>query len=255
MKQKILMGNWKSNPNYKEAIKLKDELIYGYDGHKNIKLIITPPAVYLSEFSSALVDDENIILAAQNVSAWRNGAYTGEVSAEMLLSLGVSYAIVGHSERRAIFGESDAFIGQKVNMLLDFGVTPVICLGESLEERKSNQHLNVIESQMQNIAKEFTLRDVDTIVLAYEPVWAIGTGETANVEQIEEMHQHIHQVAANIWGNENAERISILYGGSCKPDNGEAIFNVPKVDGGLIGGAALKSQDFLTLAKQLANSK
>ena len=238
------------NPNYKEALKLMDQLVSDYSAQEAVQMVVAPPGVYLSEMAAVLSDIPQISLAAQNVSLWNNGAYTGEISAEMLVSLGVQYCIVGHSERRKYFSESNEEVGRKVKMLLEHGIVPIICVGENLNDRKLGIHLDAVKEQLLNMSKEFSLGMRDRIIIAYEPVWAIGTGENAEAHQVSEMHQFILEVLQQRWP-EHAAQIPLLYGGSCKPSNAEELFAVDHVHGGLIGGASLKSADFLQLARML----
>lgn len=228
------------NMNRNEAYDLFNE-INELDIPDDINVIISPPYLYLSQFN---VSNKSIQLASQNVSHEHNGAFTGEISAEMLSSFDLSYAIVGHSERRTMNGETDSLIANKIDSLLNFNITPIFCCGELKLERETNNHQIVVESQIKKALFHLTIDQVKSIVIAYEPVWAIGTGLTASSSDAQEMHAHIRKTIANKYGLETADSISILYGGSCKPGNAKELFSQKDIDGGLIGGAALNSSDF-----------
>lgn len=216
-----------------------------------VDVIICPPSIYISQFMNSLSD--NVKIGVQNSSNESNGAFTGEISAEMLKSVGVKYALVGHSERREYYNEADEFLSQKVNSLLSETVTPIFCFGEKLEERESDNHFKVVESQISKGLFHLESNQFSKTILAYEPVWAIGTGVTASSEQAQEMHAFIRKTISDKYGNDIAEKIQILYGGSCKPSNAEELFSCPDVDGGLIGGAALKYDDFSKLIEIASN--
>jgi triosephosphate isomerase len=193
----------------------------------------------------------NIGVAAQNMSQFESGAYTGEISADMLKSIGVNTVILGHSERRAIFKETDSEIAEKVTTALKHDMTVIFCFGEELQDRKNNQHFNIVENQLRDGLFHLENADWSEIILAYEPVWAIGTGETASPDQAQEMHAFIRETVRHTYGSEIAENVSILYGGSVKPDNAQEIFSKEDVDGGLIGGAALKADDFAAIVNAI----
>jgi triosephosphate isomerase len=192
-----------------------------------------------------------IDVAAQNMHQAESGAFTGEISADMLQNVGVNIVILGHSERRAIFNETDALIASKVNTALEHDMTVIFCFGEELKDRQSKNHFNVVENQLKDGLFNIQASDWGNVVLAYEPVWAIGTGETASPEQAQEMHQFIRETVRKAYGSDIAEDVSILYGGSVKPENAKEIFSKPDVDGGLIGGAALKSDDFVAIVNAI----
>ena len=215
---------------------------------QNTRLIICPPFPYL-EMVSDYGDDSYFAVGAQNVSDQEEGAYTGEVSAKMLESMELDYCIVGHSERRAYYHETDAIVAAKVNQLLAHGIRPIVCCGEVLEERESNKQLEVVKKQITDGLFHLSAEQFADIVIAYEPVWAIGTGKTATPEQAQEMHAFIRSLIAEKYGKEVADETSILYGGSCKPSNAKELFANPDVDGGLIGGASLKADDFIAIAE------
>jgi triosephosphate isomerase len=217
---------------------------------KNTRVIVAPTFVNLS---SALkkAKKSNLEVVAQNMHQAKSGAFTGEISAEMLKSIGVKTVILGHSERRTHFGETDTILAEKVNAVLENGLETIFCFGELLEDRKSENHFSVVESQLKNGLFHLEASAFKSIVLAYEPVWAIGTGETASPEQAQEMHAFIRSIIEKKYNKEVSENISILYGGSVKPANAEEIFSKPDVDGGLIGGAALKAEDFTAIIKAI----
>jgi triosephosphate isomerase len=252
MRQKIVAGNWKMN-NDKKATSL---LIKGIRKSikklplENIRVIISPTFVNLS---SALkkAKKSKIEVVAQNMHQAKSGAFTGEISADMLKSIGIKTVILGHSERRTHFGETDNILSEKVNAAVENGLETIFCFGELLEDRKSENHFTVVESQLKNGLFHLEASAFKNIILAYEPVWAIGTGETASPEQAQEMHAFIRSTIEKKYNKEVAENISILYGGSVKPANAEEIFSKPDVDGGLIGGAALKQEDFTAIIKAI----
>ena len=211
------------------------------------EIIVAPPSVYLSDFASN--KNKNIYLAAQNCSENENGAYTGEISASMLHSIGVEYCLVGHSERREYQNESGLLLKQKVNVLLKNKVMPIFCCGENLEERESGDYNKVIQTQIENSLFHLTDNEIKGIVIAYEPIWAIGTGKTASSDQAQEMHAFIRELLVEKYSLETAEEISILYGGSCKASNARELFMNRDIDGGLIGGAALDLESFLAIVE------
>ncbi len=249
MRKNIVAGNWKMNKTFEEAEELVSKLANGFDKkYLKCEVVICPPSPYL-EMVSDYAEESVFDVGAQNVSEYENGAYTGEISAEMLSSIELEYCIVGHSERRKYFNESNSQISAKIDRLLDFGIHPIFCCGEVLNEREKGIQFDVIKSQ---IAKSLFLLNKDefsNIVMAYEPVWAIGTGKTAKPEQAQEMHAFIRSLIAEHYDNETANNTTILYGGSCNAKNAHELFANNDVDGGLIGGASLKAQDFIAIAK------
>ena len=249
MRKKIVAGNWKMNKNYTEAQELMHELDR-YKKHNaiNCEVYIAPPALYITTAKNIFLND-NVGVFAQDISEHTSGAYTGEISADMLASVNATGAIIGHSERRQYHGETDSHCNRKVRLALDKGLVPIYCNGETLEQRKSGQHFEVIKNQTEVALFTLSAEEIKKVVIAYEPVWAIGTGETASPEQAQEIHAHIRSLIAAKYGQEVADEISILYGGSVKPDNAKEIFSKPDVDGGLIGGAALKIEDFTAIIK------
>ncbi len=246
MRAKIVAGNWKMNKNSEETEDLINELISKLPTDSDTKIFIAPTFVNLA---SAVDHTEftNIHVVAQNMHQAENGAYTGEISADMLKSIGVNTVILGHSERRAIFHETDAIISFKVDTALKHEMKVIFCFGEELKDRQNKQHFNVVENQLRDGLFHINKSSWANIVLAYEPVWAIGTGETASPEQAQEMHEFIRETVRKTFGSDIAEDVSILYGGSVKPENAKEIFSKPDVDGGLIGGAALKADDFVAI--------
>lgn len=246
MRHPIVAGNWKMNKNAEETEDLLNDLIHQLPTDKEVEIIVAPTFINLASAVEHL-EFTNISVAAQNMHQAESGAFTGEISADMLKSIGVHTVILGHSERRSLFGETDAIIAAKVNQALKYHMRVIFCFGEELKDRQENQHFAVVESQLRNGLFQLEAAAWENIVLAYEPVWAIGTGETASPEQAQEMHEFIRTTIRKNYGNEVAENVAILYGGSVKPDNAGEIFSKPDVDGGLIGGAALKAADFAAI--------
>jgi triosephosphate isomerase len=245
MRQKIVAGNWKMNNGKGETKNLITELQEEIKELTldNTRVIIAPSFINL-ESAVTQTEDTKIEVVAQNMHQAKNGAYTGEVSTDMLKSIGIKTVIIGHSERRAIFKESDEILAEKVDAALANDLEVIFCFGEKLEERKTDNHLLEVGSQLRNSILHIAAEDWSKVILAYEPVWAIGTGETASPEQAQEMHAFIRNVIAKKYTQEIADNLSILYGGSVKPANAKEIFSKPDVDGGLIGGASLKAADF-----------
>ena len=245
MRKQIVAGNWKMNNDYVDSelfvAKLLKEL-----KHTTTEVIIAPPFTSLLTSSNS-VKGTQVIVAAQNMHFAENGAYTGEVSAGMLKSVGVKTVILGHSERRAYFNETDAVLAKKVDTALAHDMRTIFCFGEELEDRKSGNEEAVVEAQIKNALFHLPASAWEHIVLAYEPVWAIGTGETASPEQAQDMHAFIRQTIANKYSAELAAEVSVLYGGSVKPANAKEIFSKTDVDGGLIGGAALDVEQFTAI--------
>lgn len=250
MRKKIVAGNWKMNKNLAETGELIADIKREFSGSLDAEIIISPTFTnlyYAFEETKGLA----IKVAAQNMHQSENGAFTGEISADMLKSIGVDTVILGHSERRAYFGETDELLAKKVNTALKHNMTIIFCFGEELQERKSNGHFSVVENQLKNGLFHIDTSDWKNIVLAYEPVWAIGTGETASPDQAQEMHAFIRASISKAFNQEIADEVSILYGGSVKPSNAEEIFAKPDVDGGLIGGASLDAESFAAIAKAI----
>jgi triosephosphate isomerase len=245
MRTKIVAGNWKMNNDLKASKSLVKKIVKRVKKKElqNTRVIVSPTFVNLERVAKRTRKSE-VEVAAQNMHFEKSGAYTGEISAEMLKAIGVEIVILGHSERREYFGEDDAFLAKKVDTALANEMETIFCFGEVLEDRKADKHFDVVESQIKNALFHLEAKDWKNIVLAYEPVWAIGTGETASPEQAQEMHAFIRKIVAEKYNSEIAEEVSILYGGSVKPANAKEIFSKPDVDGGLIGGAALNADDF-----------
>ena len=250
MRKKIVAGNWKMHKNAEETEDLLNELIDKLPHDVQAQIIVAPTFVNLASAVDHL-EFTNINVAAQNMSQFENGAYTGEISADMLKSIGVNFVIIGHSERRAYFNETDFIVAEKVSTALKNNLTVLFCFGEELKDRLNNQHFNVVENQLRDGLFHIDNNHWENIILAYEPVWAIGTGETASPDQAQEMHKFIRETVQKRFGSDIAETVSILYGGSVKPDNAKEIFSKPDVDGGLIGGAALKASDFAAIVSSI----
>ena len=247
MSRKIVAGNWKMNMEVDQAKELFDQ-INDSQYPNDVNVVLCPPSIYLSELSGKC---ENINLASQNVSNQSNGAYTGEVSAKMLSSISVPFSLVGHSERREIFGESDDIVFAKTRLLLENNITPIFCCGEPINIRKDNTHLSFVEEQLNLSVFKLKSSEFKKIIIAYEPVWAIGTGETASENDISEMHRHIRSLIKSKYSSSLSNDISILYGGSVKPENAKQIFDIKNVDGGLIGGASLNAKDFIDIVNSI----
>ena len=250
MRQKIVAGNWKMHKNAEETEDLLNELIDKLPNDVEAQVIVAPTFINLASAVDHL-EFTNIAVAAQNMSQFESGAYTGEISADMLKSVGVNIVIIGHSERRAYFHETDFILADKVTTALSHNMTVIFCFGEELKDRQNNQHFNIVENQLRDGLFHIKDKNWEQIVLAYEPVWAIGTGETASPEQAQEMHRFIRETVRQRFGSTFAEDVSILYGGSVKPENAKEIFSKPDVDGGLIGGAALKATDFAAIVSSI----
>jgi triosephosphate isomerase len=250
MRKKIVAGNWKMHKNATQTAELLNDLIAKIPAETTAQVIVAPTFINLASAVNQLKSTK-IDVSAQNMHQAASGAYTGEISADMLKSIGVNSVILGHSERRAIFNETDALIANKVDAALQNDLTVIFCFGEELKDRQSANHFNIVENQLKDGLFHIEAKDWEKIVLAYEPVWAIGTGETASPEQAQEMHEFIRETVRKAFGSDIAEDVSILYGGSVKPDNAKEIFSKPDVDGGLIGGAALKAEDFLAIVNAI----
>jgi triosephosphate isomerase (TIM) len=247
MRKKIVAGNWKMNLSLSEAFSLVDTLVENsqLDILKNTEVIIAPSFTFLHPVSGRLKN--KIVLASQNCSENSNGAFTGDISSDMLKDCGVSNVIIGHSERRKYHLESDEQINLKLKKLISADLTPIFCIGETLEEREGNTHFDVIKMQLTKGLSEINLTDANKIIIAYEPVWAIGTGKTASPEQAQKMHAFIRNELKSIFNDSIANSIRILYGGSCNAQNAAQLFSCNDIDGGLIGGASLKAEDFIKI--------
>ena len=245
MRTQWVIGNWKMNGSLNANATLLSDLIAGVQAESSARMAVCVPYPYLAQAQAALAGSK-IAYGSQNLSEKACGAYTGEVSAGMLQDFGVQMVIVGHSERRSLYGETDALVAEKSQVALDAGLTPVICVGETLDEREAGQAQAVVLRQLKAVSDVIGVSGLSRSILAYEPVWAIGTGKTASPEQAQEVHAWI-RVALRELDAAMAENMSVLYGGSVKANNAQEIFAQPDVDGGLIGGAALVAQDFLTI--------
>ncbi len=243
MRRKIVAGNWKMNKDLQGGIELAKTVNRQIEDNGVIVILCTP-FIHLSEVRNAITKD-SLFLGAQNCASEASGAYTGEVSAEMIKSTGAEYVIIGHSERRSYYNEDDALLNKKTKLALANDLTPIFCCGEVLQERQSGIHMKVVRTQIENGLFDLTPEDFGKVVIAYEPVWAIGTGVTASSAQAQEMHKVIRELISEKYGNQVADNTSILYGGSCKPSNAAELFANPDVDGGLIGGASLSASDFM----------
>lgn len=247
-RKNIVAGNWKMNMDYDQGRDLAKTVVNKLKP-SDTHVILGTPYIHLRNVSSIIKDISNLSLAAQNCHQASSGAYTGEISAPMLASCDVSYVILGHSERRSYFSETDELIAQKINAVLEAGMQPIYCCGEPLEIREADDQNSHVGVQVSAALFHLDAEQIKQVVIAYEPVWAIGTGKTASPEQAQEMHAHIRSLLAEQYSDEIANGISILYGGSVKPANAESIFQKPDVDGGLIGGASLKADDFLAIVQ------
>ena len=248
MRRKIVAGNWKMNKTFSEAEDLLNELYDALESKtpSDVDVIVCPSALYL-EMAVDFSETGLFSVGAQDVSTYEMGAYTGDISASMLSGMQVEYSLVGHSERRKYHSETDANIAQKTDMLLKNDVTPIVCCGEILDEREKNKHFDVVKKQISDSLFHLEPLDFARIIIAYEPVWAIGTGHTATPEQAQEMHAFIRKTVEEKYGKEIAKKLPILYGGSCNAKNACDLFKQPDIDGGLIGGASLIAQDFVTI--------
>lgn len=245
MRKNIVAGNWKMNTTLQEGVQLAKDVNAALAAvEPKCDVIICVPFTHLASVN-AVIDSNKLGLGAENCADHASGAYTGEVSASMVASTGAKYVILGHSERRQYYGETSETLKEKVALAFANGLTPIFCVGEVLEERENGTAFDVVKAQIESALFHLSAEDFGRIILAYEPVWAIGTGKTATDDQAQEMHAHIRGVIAAKYGHEVADNTSILYGGSCKPTNAAALFAKPDVDGGLIGGAALKADSFM----------
>ncbi len=253
---KIVAGNWKMNLHSNEALELVTGIsnyLENNDLPDNCQAIVCPPSPYLFLVANSISEelDNKLSVGAQNCYTKASGAYTGEISPEMIQDIGCLYVLIGHSERRKYFGESHEFLAQKVNKALEVDLIPIFCCGEPLEIREAGTHVDYVSTQLKESLFHLDVDNFNRIILAYEPVWAIGTGKTASPEQAQEMHAAIREMLATQYGKETADSVTILYGGSCKPANAEELFSQPDVDGGLIGGASLKADSFTKLIEIL----
>jgi triosephosphate isomerase len=247
MRKKIVAGNWKMNNGLSETIELINDLKQNLSD-SDVKVMIAPSYPFLKTAVDQ-VGDGSIEVISQNINDNKSGAYTGEVSIDMLKSIGVNTTLIGHSERRAYYNEDDALLLKKINLALESNMDIIFCFGEELKDRKSNSYFDIVKAQLENTVMKLEPNSWKNIVLAYEPVWAIGTGETASAEQAQEIHKFVRNCISEHFSSEIADNVPILYGGSVKPSNAVEIFNKKDVDGGLIGGAALNAHDFVEIIK------
>ena len=247
MRKKIVAGNWKMNNGLSETIELINDLKQNLSD-SGVKVMIAPSYPFLKTAVDQ-VGDGSIEVISQNINDNKSGAYTGEVSIDMLNSIGVNTTLIGHSERRAYYNEDDALLLKKINLALESNMDIIFCFGEELKDRKSNSYFDIVKAQLENTVMKLEPKFWKNIVLAYEPVWAIGTGETASAEQAQEIHKFVRNCISEHFSSEIADNVPILYGGSVKPSNAVEIFNKKDVDGGLIGGAALNAHDFVEIIK------
>jgi triosephosphate isomerase len=246
-RRKIVAGNWKMNNSLSEAITLVDGIIAHLDRNSIVEVVICPSFVTLAPIHDHIKTMPKIKLGAQNCNDHDSGAYTGEVSAKMIASVGCTYVIVGHSERRTYFNENNEQLMQKMKRALENKLHPIFCIGENLEERNSGKHFEVVKAQIKNELSGFSVSELKDLVIAYEPVWAIGTGVTASSAQAQEMHAFIRNTISELFNADFANALPILYGGSCNAQNAKELFACKDVDGGLIGGASLKAIDFCSI--------
>jgi triosephosphate isomerase (TIM) len=251
MRKRLIAGNWKMNKTLDEAIALVSEVVNMIQDEVTgeVEVVLCPPTLYLTTVKSYLNPEGRIKLGAQNCHEHASGAYTGEISAPMLTSAGVQYVILGHSERRMQAGETNAQLAEKVNSALEYGLRPIFCCGEDRELRENGDYVGFVKGQLTDSLFHLTAEQFADVVIAYEPIWAIGTGLTASARQAQDMHYELRQHIATQYGDSIAQDTTILYGGSANAANAAELFAMPDVDGGLIGGASLKSRDFTTVVK------
>ena len=249
MRKKIIAGNWKMNLGLEEGITLFSELrkLIQEEVSADHKIVVCPPFTHIQSLANMLESDDKLFVGAQNCHQADNGAFTGEISAAMLASAGAEYVIIGHSERRLYFAESNADLEQKIRVAIKYGLRPIFCIGETLEQRNNGTFFEVIKSQISEVAFRLSDIDFEKLILAYEPVWAIGTGLTASPEQAQEIHAYLRNLVSENYNPNMADQVSILYGGSCNPKNASDLFAKADIDGGLIGGASLKARDFVDI--------
>lgn len=249
MRKKIVAGNWKMNTTLPEGIELASQVNNLIESNpSDVIVVVAPPFIHLSEIRKLLT---SVYLSAQNCASESKGAYTGEVSVEMIKSTGAQYVIIGHSERRSYFKEDSETLLKKTKLALDQELIPIFCCGEQLSEREAGKHFSTVKNQLDETIFRFDEKHFTKIVIAYEPVWAIGTGVNATPEQAQEMHKFIRELITKKFNETVAQETTILYGGSCKPSNAKELFENPDVDGGLIGGASLQANDFMAIVKSI----
>ena len=246
MKKPLIAGNWKMFKSVDEAVNLVQTIKAGLYKGTDCQIVVCPPFTALHAVSKAL-EGARIDLGAQNMHPENEGAYTGEISPLMLKDVGCRYVILGHSERRQYFKETNEFINEKVKTALKYSLVPIVCVGETLQEREAKQQFEVVKAQMEQTFKDLTKEEMVKLVIAYEPIWAIGTGKTASPEQAEQMQSYIRRLLKESYNQETAAKIQILYGGSVKPDNIAELIKKPNIDGALVGGASLKAESFIQI--------
>lgn len=251
MRKKIVAGNWKMNMDYTSGVSLFSEVLnmVNDEAKGDQEVIVCPPSLYIYSLVQLSKNNSRVSVGAQNCHHAESGAYTGEISANMLRSVGAAYVILGHSERRQYFAETNQTLAPKVDAVLKAGLKPIFCIGETLDERNQNIHFDLIKDQLVEGIFHLSAEDFSKAIIAYEPVWAIGTGVTATSEQAQEIHAFIRKEIAAKYDAQTAEETTILYGGSCNPKNAAELFAQADIDGGLIGGASLKSRDFTDIVK------
>lgn len=254
IRKKLIAGNWKMNKSAAEAAPLAQEIVAAAGRNTDVDIVVCPPFTAL-ETVGKIIDGSSIKLGAQNMHPEASGAYTGEISAGMLRDLFATHVLLGHSERRSYFGETDAFINKKTLAALKNQLRPILCVGESLAEREAGTTLKVVQTQVEGALEGVTNEQMTNVVIAYEPVWAIGTGKVATTEQAQEVHAFIRELLVKLYGDAIAQKIRILYGGSMKPANAPELLAQKDIDGGLIGGASLESRSFLELINAAAAVK
>lgn len=245
MRKPIIAGNWKMNNTIKQGLKLVEEII-GFELSENVEAVLCVPFTTLQDVKKA-IKDTNIKLGAQNVHWEENGAFTGEISPSMLKEIGVDYCIIGHSERRQYYNETDETVNKKIKSTLSHGILPIVCVGETLEEREANKAEDIVKNQIIRAFEGITKEELNKIVIAYEPIWAIGTGKTASSDDANNMCKFIRNIIGEIYSDEDKEIIRIQYGGSVKPSNIKELMDKSDIDGALVGGASLKAEDFVSL--------
>ena len=249
----MVAGNWKMNKTFVEGLTLASDVVKGIGNNPDIAVVLIPPFIHIQPVSAMTQDERGwCYIGAQNCHYEAKGAYTGELSAEMLKTVGVQFVLVGHSERRQYFGETDAILAKKVNAVLAQELRPIFCCGEPLEIRERNEQEQFVQSQLENGLFHLDAEAASRVVIAYEPVWAIGTGRTATPDQAQEMHAFIRGLVAQRYSNQLADEMTILYGGSCNALNAKELFGKTDVDGGLIGGASLKAEEFIQIVRARA---
>lgn len=247
MRHKIVAGNWKMNKAFEEGLALTEDLLREISGPVGAKVILAPPFIHLKAVADLVSGNDRFAVAAQDCHTEKEGAYTGDVSAAMVASTGATYVIIGHSERREYHGEDSPVLVRKIRAALANGLKPIFCCGETRDIREANRHDAYVGAQVTDVLSQFSADELRQMVIAYEPVWAIGTGLTASAEQAQDMHRTIRQALAGLFNEQEAQGVTILYGGSVKASNAESLFSQPDIDGGLVGGASLQAGEFAAI--------